>query len=87
MTEEAVPDENKLSIRVVDQNGGEVFFKIRDTLPLSRLMKAYAERKGLGLTSIRFLFDGTRVNDDATPKSLGMENDDVIDVVLQQTGG
>ena len=36
---------------------------------------------------IRFLFDGRRINDDETPKALEMEQDDVIEVYQEQTGG
>lgn len=32
------------------------------------------------VNSLRFLFDGRRVNDEDTPKSLEMEEDDVIEV-------
>ena len=35
----------------------------------------------------RFLFDGRRINDDETPKALEMEQDDVIEVYQEQTGG
>merc|ERR1712203_1147382 len=38
-------------------------------------------------TSLRFLFDGRRINDDETPKALEMEQDDVIEVYQEQTGG
>ena len=42
---------------------------------------------GVPVTSLRFLFDGRRVNDDETPKALEMEQDDVIEVYQEQTGG
>jgi small ubiquitin-related modifier len=35
---------------------------------------------GVPVTSLRFLFDGRRINDDETPKALEMEQDDVIEV-------
>merc|ERR1712130_2719 len=35
----------------------------------------------------RFLFDGRRIDDDETPKALEMEQDDVIEVYQEQTGG
>ena len=35
----------------------------------------------------RFLFDGRRINDDENPKALEMEQDDVIEVYQEQTGG
>ena len=33
------------------------------------------------------MFDGRRINDDETPKVLEMEQDDVIEVYQEQTGG
>ena len=46
-----------------------------------------SERQGVPITTLRFLFDGKRINDDDTPKALEMENDDVIEVYQEQTGG
>ncbi|KIM34751.1 hypothetical protein M413DRAFT_33046 [Hebeloma cylindrosporum] len=37
--------------------------------------------------SIRFIYDGVRIRDDDTPASLGMKNDDEIDVQVEQVGG
>ncbi len=39
------------------------------------------------VSPFRFLFDGRRINDDETPKALEMEQDDVIEVYQEQTGG
>jgi small ubiquitin-related modifier len=80
------PD-NRINLRVVDPNGGEVFFKIRRDMALGKLTKAYCERKGFAPGAVRFLFDGNRINDDITPEKLNMEDNDVIDVMVQQTGG
>ena len=41
----------------------------------------------INLFLFRFLFDGRRINDDETPKALEMEQDDVIEVYQEQTGG
>merc|ERR1712098_211872 len=49
--------------------------------------KSYSERVGVPVTSLRFLLDGRRINDDETPKALEMEQDDVIEVYQEQTGG
>ena len=38
-------------------------------------------------TSLIVLFDGKRIHDDETPKSFEMEQDDVIEVYQEQTGG
>jgi small ubiquitin-related modifier len=41
----------------------------------------------LGVLLPAGLFDGRRINDDETPKALEMEQDDVIEVYQEQTGG
>lgn len=80
-------------------------FRVKRTTLMSKLKKSYSERIGSQVSSLRFLFDGRRINDEDTPKSvrsspyvatntheylnlqLEMENDDVIEVYQEQTGG
>ena len=57
------------------------------TTQMGKLKMSYSERVGAPIASLRFLFDGKRLNDDETPKSLEMEQDDVIEVYQEQTGG
>ena len=42
---------------------------------MGKLKKSYSERQGVPVSSLRFLFDGRRINDDETPKQLEMENE------------
>lgn len=64
-----------------------VFFKCKMTTPLEKLMKAFCTRNGVAQTSVRFLFDGNRINANQTPQELDMEDGDVIDVMVEQQGG
>ncbi|RXN33521.1 small ubiquitin-related modifier 1 [Labeo rohita] len=43
--------------------------------------------QGVPMNSLRFLFEGQRIADNQTPKELGMEDEDVIEVYQEQTGG
>ena len=47
---------------------------------MGKLKKSFADRTGVAVSSLRFLFDGRRILDEDTPKSLEMEEDDVIEV-------
>merc|ERR1712230_95691 len=47
-----------LNIKVTDNNN-EVFFKIKRTTQLKKLMDAFCERQGKAPNSVRFLFDGS----------------------------
>ena len=61
------PQSEHLNIKVTDNNN-EVFFKIKRTTQLKKLMDAFCERQGKSFTSARFLFDGTRVNPTDNPE-------------------
>jgi len=76
-----------INIKVTTQTGEEVFFKIKRNTKLSKLQGAYAAKVGKDVNSIRFLYDGNRINDDDTPASLDMEDNDTIDVMVEQVGG
>ncbi|KAN0118958.1 Ubiquitin-related domain containing protein [Russula decolorans] len=76
-----------INVKVVSAQGEEVFFKIKRTTKLSKLQGAYANKVGKDVSSIRFLYDGARINDEDTPASLDMEDNDTIDVMVEQVGG
>merc|ERR1712179_735590 len=69
------------------QDSNEIHFRVKQTTQMGKLKKSYSERVGVPVSSLRFLFDGRRINDDETPKQLEMEQDDVIEVYQEQTGG
>ena len=50
-------------------------------------LQAFCNRNGVAMNSVRFLFDGNRVNPTQTPQDLDMEDGDVIDVMVEQQGG
>ncbi|OAX33855.1 ubiquitin-like protein [Rhizopogon vinicolor AM-OR11-026] len=73
-----------INVKVVSSTGDEVFFKIKRNTKLSKLQGAYATKVGKDVSSIRFLCDGARINDDDTPASLDMEDNDTIDVMVER---
>ncbi|KAF1356849.1 ubiquitin-related domain-containing protein [Delphinella strobiligena] len=83
--EDQAPSEH-LNIKVTDNNN-EVFFKIKRTTQLKKLMDAFCERQGKTPASVRFLFDGQRVNPTDNPDSLDMQDGDCLEVHQEQIGG
>lgn len=53
------------------QNNEEVYFKIKRSTALKKLMQAYCERQGKTLNSVRFLYDGARIRPENTPDEVG----------------
>lgn len=74
-------------LRGKGQDGNEVFFRIKRSTQLKKLMNAYCDRQSVDLNSIAFLFDGRRLRAEQTPEELEMEDGDEIDAMLHQTGG
>jgi small ubiquitin-related modifier len=64
----AAPTEH-LNIKVTDNNN-EVFFKIKRSTQLKKLMDAFCERQGKQPSTVRFLFDGTRVRPEDSPDTV-----------------
>lgn len=63
-----------LSQRFYPQDGGEVLFKIKRSTPLRKLMDAYCQKQSISPTSLRFLFDGKRVQPDQSPQDVCLNN-------------
>uniref|UniRef100_A0A7E4VHP8 Small ubiquitin-related modifier n=1 Tax=Panagrellus redivivus TaxID=6233 RepID=A0A7E4VHP8_PANRE len=76
-----------IKLKVVGQDANEVHFRVKYGTSMAKLKKSYAERTGVNIASLRFLFDGRRIGDEDTPKTLEMEEDDVIEVYQEQLGG
>ena len=76
-----------LNIKVKDQNGNEVFFRMRKGAPLKKLMTAYCERQGVQENQIKFLYDGVRLMPEMTPASRDMEDGDEVDAMIPMLGG
>ncbi|RYP19814.1 hypothetical protein DL767_009579 [Monosporascus sp. MG133] len=75
-----------LNIKVTDNNN-EVFFKIKRSTKLEKLMTAFCERQGKSIQSVRFLFEGQRVQPSDTPDTLEMADGDCLEVHQEQVGG
>merc|ERR1711918_179846 len=68
-----------IQLKVKDQQGSEVQFKIKKSTPLRKLMDAYCSRLGLQASQVRFMVDGERIAPDDTAEKLGLEDEDLID--------
>ncbi|SBS84641.1 small ubiquitin-related modifier, putative [Plasmodium ovale wallikeri] len=76
-----------IQVKVRSPDGAEVFFKIKRKTKLEKLMEVYCNRLGQSMEAVRFLYDGDRIHGENTPDQLGIEDGDVIDAMVQQTGG
>ncbi|APA15256.1 predicted protein [Sclerotinia sclerotiorum 1980 UF-70] len=77
-----------IPIKVVDQQGTEITFKIKRNKPLQKIIDAYCSHKEIrDQKMVRFTFDGDRVQTNDTADSLEMDEEGRIDVFFEQQGG
>ncbi|CAI0379379.1 unnamed protein product [Linum tenue] len=60
-----------INLKVKGQ-GNEVFFRIKRSTQLKKLMGAYCDRQSVDLNSIAFLFDGRRLRAEQTPDEVSV---------------
>ena len=82
---ESKPERINLCVKAVD--GSEVKFNVRRTAHLKKLMNTYCEQRSVQREGTRFMFNGTRIQDEDTVESLDMEDGDIIEIFVEQTGG
>ncbi|BFZ57602.1 SUMO protein smt3 [Savitreella phatthalungensis] len=85
--EEKKPAAEHVNLKVVGSDGAEVFFKIKRTTQLKKLMETYCERQGKSFSAVRFLVDGERIQPHQTPDELQLDDGDQIEVMIEQLGG
>ena len=75
-----------MELKVVGQDGIEIYFKCKQTTPLKKLMDAFCNHLGISANSVRFLYDGNTIHGAQTPAMFGMEDGDVIDSLVEVDG-
>lgn len=80
---ERKPEEQKrtgLITVLVEQEGSVARVQIELVTPLSHLMITYCEQQGLTTDSVRFYYQDCSISARATPRELGMQDEDTIEV-------
>ena len=85
--EEEKPVIQEINIKVKDQRGSAICFKMKKSLKLKKLMQTYCARNGYPQNSVRFLYEGEEIRESDTPEGLKMEDGDQIETMVAQRGG
>ncbi|XP_059177545.1 golgin subfamily B member 1-like [Physella acuta] len=80
-------DPNKIDIKCVDQQHKCINVELDKYDQMVLLMRAYCDKYGYQMNTLKFMYDGNRVLEDDTPSKLGLEDGDAIDVFSMQVGG
>jgi small ubiquitin-related modifier len=73
-------------LRVKDQESCVVQLRVRANMRWRKLADAYCLRKELCRDDVRFLLDGQRVSEEATPYELRIEDGHAVDAMMAQVG-
>ncbi|CAK7326649.1 unnamed protein product [Dovyalis caffra] len=74
----------KIVISIQDKDEVKQFRVYKDE-KFERLFKRYADKVKLGIENLVFMFDGDKINPTATPDGLGMDDEDIIEVLVKKS--
>lgn len=80
------PTGEPITIRVRDQMGEETLFRVKMDTLMVKVFDTYAARKKISRAQLSFCLDGQRIADEATPRSLDLDDQDRLDCIFEQTG-
>ncbi|KAI3865639.1 hypothetical protein MKX03_002937 [Papaver bracteatum] len=85
---EEEPD-SRINIKVAsnDGNGIVVGFRIKCNARMGKLMQAYCDAFKIDIMSIKFILEGTQINQEHTADQLKLVEGDEIQVVQDMIGG
>ena len=79
--------DEKIKIRLSSQDGTELHFLVKQFTKFEKVKKAYLKSLSLDDASVRFMFNGERIDQTKTIQQLDLQNEDVVDVMVEQVGG
>lgn len=78
------PPQPQIVVFVKDRNDTILQFRLRITTKLDTLMDFYAKKLDVDVNKVLFLFKSKRIERNDTPKSLGMQDRDIIKSIAVQ---
>lgn len=82
ISEKCTYDENCVTLKLQDVQKRVLKFSVQKDEPLKLTMIRYAEQIEKPLKDVKFYFEGEILRPTDTPESLGLENDEIIDVKI-----
>ena len=79
-------DDNLVTFIIRNQAEEDTYFRIKRSTRMEKVFETYARRVGIDLNKLCFILDGERYQGDATPRTLELEDGEVINVWLEQRG-
>ncbi|EGC28482.1 hypothetical protein DICPUDRAFT_100122 [Dictyostelium purpureum] len=66
----------------ISTNKGQFVYNIKKSQPFKKIMDSSSKKIGCDSNSIRFLFRNKALSPESTPASIGLENNEIIDLIV-----
>ncbi|KRH93953.1 ubiquitin-like protein smt3 [Pseudoloma neurophilia] len=80
-------EEDRVKIIIIDNQGNQIEYKVKKTVPLGKLTEIYAKKYSKETNQLRMTWMGRNVTKSETPESLGLPDGALIEIVTPQEGG
>mmetsp|Transcript_5488 Transcript_5488/g.7419 ORF Transcript_5488/g.7419 Transcript_5488/m.7419 type:complete len:99 (-) Transcript_5488:190-486(-) len=76
-----------ISVQSQTSEGNLLQFKVKKTTKFEKVFTAFCTSEKLDIHHIKFIYDGNRLRSHQSPQDFEMEDGDIIDAFVEQTGG
>lgn len=80
-------DAKKIPLRMVDQDGTTLVFKVKVNTTFKKILDAFAHNVGKSSSEFRLLLNGKNIDLAKAPDDFGLEGGEELEVVTSQVGG
>lgn len=80
-------DQEKITLKIQDQDGSTLEFKVKKNISFRKILKTFADNVNKNPDELRLIFNGKVLGLDETPDMRNMEEGDELEVVASQVGG
>ena len=77
----------RITITIKDQVSASLTLRVKKNTPFRKILDAYARQAERQAWQCRMYLDGLRLGLEECPESVEMEEGDMVDVFVEQTGG
>nr|AJA32501.1 small ubiquitin-related modifier 3 [Nosema pernyi] len=78
---------NKIKLKIIDQDGAILEFKVKKGITFRKILKTFADQVNKDPSELRLVFNGKVLDLESTPDFYNMEDNDEVEVVASQVGG
>lgn len=80
-------DDKHIHLKLFDSEGTEIEYRVKKTVSFAKLLDEYCKGRTVSKNGLRMVYKGQEVSPYESPESMGMQDNDSLEIMSAQVGG